>query len=54
MKFKGIKKVHEGRFITSYNAEYETEAGNQKIYEMSREIKILRAWKNSSATSVTQ
>ena len=34
MKFKGIKKVHEGRFITSYNAEYETEAGNQKIYEM--------------------
>ena len=34
MKFKGIKKVHEGRFITSYNAEYETELGNSKIYEM--------------------
>ena len=34
MKFKGIKKVHEGRFITSYNAEYETELGNRKIYEM--------------------
>lgn len=34
MKFKGIKKVHEGRFITSYNAEYETELGNLKIYEM--------------------
>ena len=34
MKFKGIKKVHEGRFITTYNAEYETELGNQKIYEM--------------------
>ncbi len=34
MKFIGIKKVHEGRFITSYNAEYETELGNKKIYEM--------------------
>ena len=34
MKFKGIRKVHEGRFITTYNAEYETELGNQKIYEM--------------------
>jgi ADP-ribose pyrophosphatase len=35
MKFKGIKKVHEGRFITAYNAEYETNLGNTKIYEMS-------------------
>ncbi|WP_034448893.1 NUDIX hydrolase [Butyrivibrio sp. AE2032] len=35
MKFIGIKKVHEGRFITSYEAEYETELGNRKIYEMS-------------------
>jgi ADP-ribose pyrophosphatase len=34
MKFIGIKKVHEGRFITSYNAEYETSLGNKKIYEM--------------------
>ena len=34
MKFIGIKKVHEGRFITSYNAEYETDLGNKKIYEM--------------------
>ena len=35
MKFKGIKKVHEGRFIAAYNAEYETNLGNTKIYEMS-------------------
>ena len=35
MKFIGIKKVHEGRFITAYNAEYETNLGNRKIYEMS-------------------
>ena len=34
MKFIGIRKVHEGRFITSYNAEYETNLGNKKIYEM--------------------
>ena len=34
MKFTGIKKVHEGRFITAYNAEYETNLGNKKIYEM--------------------
>lgn len=34
MKFIGINKVHEGRFITAYNAEYETELGNRKIYEM--------------------
>ena len=34
MKFIDIKKVHEGRFITSYNAEYETALGNRKIYEM--------------------
>ena len=34
MKFIGINKVHEGRFITSYNAEYETDLGNRKVYEM--------------------
>ena len=35
MKFIGIKKVHEGRFIAAYNAEYETNLGNRKISEMS-------------------
>ena len=34
MKFIGITKVNEGRFITAYNAEYETNLGNRKIYEM--------------------
>ena len=34
MKFKGINKAYEGRFITFYKAEYETKLGNQKIYEM--------------------
>ena len=34
MKFKGIKKVQEGHFITRYDIEYETEDGVEKIYEM--------------------
>ena len=34
MKFKGISKAFSGRFIHFYKAEYETEKGNQKIYEM--------------------
>ena len=34
MKFKGITKVFSGRFIHFYKAEYETEKGNTKIYEM--------------------
>ena len=42
MKFKGINKVFAGRFIHFYKAEYETEKGNQKIYEMiSRDGNIL-------------
>lgn len=43
MKFIGIKKVHEGRFITSYNAEYETCLGNRKIYEMSSRDKNIES-----------
>ena len=34
MKFKGITKREEGRFITRYDVEYETVDGKQKIYEM--------------------
>ncbi len=34
MKFKGLKKVHQGKFITRYNLDYETEKGNLKTYEM--------------------
>lgn len=34
MKFKGISKAYEGKFITFYKAEYETEKGNKKVYEM--------------------
>lgn len=34
MKFKGIEKHEEGRFITRYNLGYETEDGKEKIYEI--------------------
>lgn len=34
MKFKSVQKVHEGKFITRYNLEYETASGKSKVYEM--------------------
>jgi ADP-ribose pyrophosphatase len=34
MKFKSIQKIHQGKFITRYNLEYETENGRAKTYEM--------------------
>ena len=34
MQFKEIRKTHEGRFITSYDAEDVTDLGNTKVYEM--------------------
>ena len=34
MKFRNISKVHQGKFITRYNIEYETENGRIKTYEM--------------------
>lgn len=34
MKFKSIKKIHEGHFIHRYDITYETESGHEKVYEM--------------------
>ena len=34
MKFKGINKLGEGKFITRYDIDYETEDGKPKKYEM--------------------
>ena len=34
MKFKSIKKIHQGKFITRYDIEYETASGKPKVYEM--------------------
>lgn len=34
MKFRSVKKVHTGKFIHRYDITYETEDGQEKIYEM--------------------
>ena len=34
MEFKGIKKIHTGKFITRYDVLYETVDGKEKVYEM--------------------
>jgi ADP-ribose pyrophosphatase len=34
MKFKGIEKKEEGKFITRYDLEYETKDRKEKIYEI--------------------
>lgn len=34
MKFRSIKKIHDGAFIHRYDITYETEDGQEKVYEM--------------------
>jgi ADP-ribose pyrophosphatase len=34
MKFKGIEKKEEGKFITRYDIDYETADGKDKVYEI--------------------
>ena len=34
MKYQGIRKIHEGKFITRYDVDYITEEGHHKTYEM--------------------
>lgn len=34
MKYKGIEKKQQGKYITRYDVEYETVDGKRKIYEM--------------------
>ena len=55
MKFKGIKKVHESKFITRYDIEYETELGNKKTYEIvsrKKDLRTLEDVQNKSADAV--
>ena len=42
MEFNGIKKVHEGKFITRYDVSYTTAAGHEKVYEMISRNKDMR------------
>ena len=34
MKYKGVRKILEGKFITRYNVDYVTAEGHEKTYEM--------------------
>ncbi len=55
MKFQGIRKVHSGRFITRYDVDYVTGAGNAKTYEIisrNPDLGTLEALRNGKADSV--
>ncbi len=32
MKYRGVRKIHEGKFITRYDVDYETEEGLSLIH----------------------
>ncbi len=55
MKYLGMRKVHEGRFITRYDVDYETADGQMKTYEMisrNPDMKDLKDLNNPKVDSV--
>ena len=55
MVFKGLRKIHEGKFITRYDVEYLTAEGNEKTYEMvsrRKNMQTLEALQNKTPDSV--
>ena len=55
MKYQGIRKIHEGKFITRYDVDYVTAEGHAKTYEIisrNRDITTLEALQNKKADSV--
>ncbi|MBQ8964344.1 MAG: NUDIX hydrolase [Clostridia bacterium] len=55
MKYQGIRKIHEGRFITRYDVDYVTAEGHPKTYEIisrNRDIQTLDALQNKTPDSV--
>ena len=55
MIYKGIRTVHEGKFITRYDVDYLTAEGNEKTYEMvsrRKNIQTLEALQNRTPDSV--
>ena len=55
MKYQGIRKVHEGKFITRYDVDYVTSEGNSKTSEMisrNRNIQTLDELQNRKPDSV--
>ena len=55
MQYKGIRKIHEGRFITRYDVDYVTAEGRPKTYEIisrNRNIRTLDELQNRTPDSV--
>ena len=55
MKYQGIKKIHEGKFITRYDVDYLTAKGRTKTYEIisrNKSIHSLEELQNHKADSV--
>ncbi len=55
MKYQGIKKIHEGKFITRYDVDYLTAEGRTKTYEIisrNKSIHSLEELQNHKADSV--
>ena len=55
MQYQGIRKIHEGRFITRYDVDYLTAEGKLKTYEIisrNRNIQSLEELQNKKADSV--
>lgn len=55
MEYQGIRKIHEGKFITRYDVDYITAEGNPKTYEIisrNRNIKTLDDLQNRKPNAV--
>ena len=55
MKYQGIRKIHEGKFITRYDVDYVTEEGHRKTYEIisrNRNLQTLEQLQNKAPDSV--
>lgn len=55
MEYKGIRKIHEGKFITRYDVDYLTSEGNLKVYEMisrNKNIRTLEDLQNKKPDSI--
>ena len=55
MEYQGIRKVHEGKFITRYDVDYVTAEGNPKTYEIisrNRNIQTLDDLQNRKPNAV--
>ena len=55
MKYQGIRKILEGKFITRYDVDYVTAEGHSKTYEIisrSKDIQTLEQLQNRQANAV--